>query len=387
MNKTFFLIAALLLQSVGFAGDYVVEDWNLKAREQFAAQRFGVFIHWGLYANYAQGEWYLFNSRLDESAYSRMLHGFCPSKFDAKEWVKVVKASGAKYITITSRHHEGFSLWPTKVDDGYNVANTPFKRDILGELAAACKEEGLQLNFYYSLMDWHRLDYPEGSCTRAIRGRAGKCRNDYASYKKFMLGQIAELLKYEPGNIWFDGEWDHPKEFDWEYDEIYDLIHSAKVLVANNNHKSLRPKEDIQLFERDLPGENESGYSKGQEVEKVAPLEQCDVIQKNVWGYKIGEENFRSPEEICTMVVRSAAKNSNMLMNIGPDGSGQFPKQAVESMLKAGEWFKANGEAVYGTRGLGLTKNPDGSETAKTEKNGRIYTFLLRPGAYPTLLN
>lgn len=385
MKKILFLSLVALSLS-GFSQEYFVEDWNLTAREQFAAQRFGVFIHWGLYANYAQGEWYLFNSRLDESAYSRMLYGFCPSKFDAEEWVRIVKASGAKYITITSRHHEGFSLWPTKVDDGYNVANTPFKRDILGELAAACKKEGIQLNFYYSLMDWHRLDYPEGSCTRAIRGRAGKSRNDYVSYKKFMLGQIAELLKYEPGNIWFDGEWDHPKEFDWEYDEIYDLIHSAKVLVANNNHKALRPKEDIQLFERDLPGENESGYSKGQEVEKFAPLEQCDVIQKNVWGYKIGEEKFRTPEEICTMVVRSAAKNSNMLMNIGPDGSGQFPQKAVASMLKAGEWFKANGEMIYGSSGLGLIKNPDGTETAKLKKDGKVYAFTLRPGAYPTLI-
>lgn len=389
MNKTmkeylFFFIAAHLSFAC-LAETYEVADWNLKAREAFADQRFGVFIHWGLYANYAQGEWYLFNSRLDESAYSRMLYGFCPSKFDAEEWVRIVKASGAKYITITSRHHEGFSLWPTKVDDGYNVSSTPFKRDILGELAAACKKEGIQLNFYYSLMDWHRLDYPEGSCTRAIRGRAGKSRFDYPSYKRFMLGQIAELLKYEPGNIWFDGEWDHPKEFDWEYDEIYDLIHEAKVLVANNNHKALRPKEDIQLFERDLPGENKSGYSKDQSVELNAPLEQCDVIQHNVWGYKIGEEKFRSAEEICTMVVRSAAKNSNMLMNIGPDGSGQFPKKAVDAMLKAGEWFKEYGSYVYATRGLGLTKNADGTETARLKKGEEEIVFTLRSGNFPQL--
>lgn len=386
MKKLTLVLFAALFAKQCFSEEYQVAEWNHKAREEFSAMRFGVFIHFGLYAPYAQGEWYLFNSRLDEGAYSRMLYGFCPSKFDAKEWVRIVKASGAKYITITSRHHEGFSLWPTKVDDGYNIANTPFKRDILGELAAACKEEGIQLNFYYSLMDWHRLDYPEGSCTRAIRGRAGKCRNDYPAYKKFMLGQIAELLKYEPGNIWFDGEWDHPKEFDWEYDEIYDLIHSAKVLVANNNHKALRPKEDIQLFERDLPGENESGYSKGQEVEKFAPLEQCDVIQKNVWGYKIGEEKFRSPEEICSMVVRSSAKNSNMLMNIGPDGSGRFPEKAVSSMLKAGEWFKVYGDKIYATKGCGLIKNADGSEIAKVRKGDKEFSFLLKANSFPQLL-
>lgn len=382
MRTCLVLLLGAILAETSF-GEYQPEEWNLKAREEFAAKRFGVFIHWGLYANYAQGEWYLFNSRLNEGAYSRMIDGFCPAKFDAKEWVRIVKAAGAKYITITSRHHEGFSLWPTKVDDGYNVANTPFKRDILGELAAACKEAGIQLNFYYSLMDWHRLDYPEGSCTRAIRGRAGKCRFDYQSYKRFMLGQIAELLEYDPGNIWFDGEWDHPKTFDWEYDEIYDLIHSKKVLVANNNHKKLRPKEDIQLFERDLPGENESGYSKDQEVERFAPLEQCDVIQKNVWGYKIGEDEFLSPEEVCAMVVRAAAKNSNLLMNIGPDGSGRFPEKAVESMLEAGKWLDRNGDAVYGTKGGGLTKNADGTETAVTLKDRKKFVITIRRGEFP----
>ena len=161
MLKQLLLVAA---STVAFASqaEYSPEAWNLKAREEFASFKFGIFIHWGLYANYAQGEWYLHHSGLDEEAYSRMMYGFCPSKFDAKEWCRVFADAGAKYVTITSRHHDGFSLWPTKSDDGYNIANTPFKRDILGELAKACGEEGLQLNFYYSLMDWHRKDYPAG---------------------------------------------------------------------------------------------------------------------------------------------------------------------------------------------------------------------------------
>src|SRR5574344_277894 len=375
------------------SGDYVPAEWNLKARKDFADQRFGVFIHWGLYANYAQGEWYLQQGHLDEEPYSRMMHGFYPSKFDAREWVRVVKGAGAKYITITSRHHDGFSLWPTKADDGYNIANTPFKRDILGELAAACKAEGIQLNFYYSLMDWHRTDYPAGNCASSVKvsGRKG----DYASYKKFMLAQIAELIEsYNPGNIWFDGEWEHAtckdgkwtRTLDWEFDSIYDFIHSKHVLVANNNHQPIRDKEDIQLFERDLPGENsEAGFSKDQPVTADRPIEQCDVIQNNVWGYRIGEKNFRSPEEVCSMVCRAAAKDSNMLMNIGPDGSGQFPARAVEVMKDVGTWFAANGEAIYGTRCAGLVKNADGTETAKTVKGDTVYVITLKRGAYPVV--
>ena len=386
--KTLLLSAALAAaSSVSFA-DYQPEEWNLKARKAFADQRFGVFIHWGLYANYAQGEWYLQRSNLDEKAYSRMMYGFCPSKFDAKEWVRVIKGAGAKYVTITSRHHDGFSLWPTKVDDGYNIALTPFKRDILGELAAACREAGLQINFYYSLMDWHRKDYPAGSVAKSVLGNQ---KGDYASYKAFMMGQIAELIdSYCPGNIWFDGEWEQFDKsvggaFDWQFDDIFDLIHSKKVLVANNNHKPIRAKEDLQLFERDLPGENGSGFSKGQTVAQDRPIEQCDVIQRNVWGYRIGEKSFRTPEEVCAMVCRSAAKDSNLLMNIGPDGSGLLPAKAVEVMAEVGKWMAANGDAIYGTRGAGIVKNADGSETAKTTKDGRTFTITIENGKYPVV--
>ena len=371
MKKLMFAAcAAAVLTS--FA-EYKPEPWNLEARQKFAEQRFGIFIHWGLYANYAQGEWYLQQSKLDEKAYSRMMYGFCPAKFDAKEWVRTFKKAGAKYVTITSRHHEGFSLWPTKVDDGYNIANTPFKRDILGELAKACEEEGLQLNFYYSLMDWHRKDYPAGSAARAVLGDQ---KGDYASYKKFMMDQIAELIdSYHPGNIWFDGEWDYPKR-DWEFDDIYDLIHSKKTLVANNNHQAIRPKEDLQLFERDLPGENGSGFSAGQAVALDRPIEQCDVIQNNVWGYKIGEKSFRTPEDVVAMLVRAAAKNSNLLMNIGPDGSGQLPAKAVEVMENVGKWMEKNGESVYGTTagGVGLLNS-----VVSTRKGNVLYLHFLDP--------
>ena len=382
------MLAAVAAATLVLKADYKPEEWNLKARKAFADQRFGVFIHWGLYASYAQGEWYLQQGRLDEKAYSRMMHGFCPSKFDAKEWVRVIKGAGAKYLTITSRHHDGFSLWPTKVDDGYNIALTPFKRDILGELAAACKAEGIQLNFYYSLMDWHRKDYPAGTVAKSVLGNQ---KGDYASYKAFMLAQITELIdSYRPGNIWFDGEWEHakckdgkwPRTLDWEFDSIYDLIHSKKTLVANNNHQPIRPKEDIQLFERDLPGEGTS-FSKNQPMTLDRPVEQCDVIQENVWGYKIGEKKFRTAEDVCAMVCRAAAKDSNLLMNIGPDASGQLPAKAVEVMAEVGKWMEKNGDAIYGTRGAGIVRNADGSEVAKTTKDGKTFTITIRSGKFP----
>lgn len=381
--KHILLSALAATLTFGLFGQYEPPEWNLKARRQYAENRFGIFIHWGLYANYAQGESYLKKGRLSEKAYSRMKDGFCPSKFDAKEWVRVFKDAGARYVTITSRHHDGFSLWPTKVDDGYNIANTPFKRDILGELAKECQKAGLQLNFYYSLMDWHRSDYPAGESTRIIHPDQ---KGDYPTYKRFMLDQIAELIdSYRPGCIWFDGEWEHApcrngvwtRTLDWEFDDLYDLIHSKHVLVANNNHQPIREKEDVQLFERDLPGMgSDSLMSKHQPVADDRPLEQCDVIQKSAWGYKIGEMDFRMPEDAVTLLVRAASKGSNLLLNIGPDGSGRLPEEAVKVLRHVGEWIDVNGESVYGTRAGHVSLLRDVVSTCKDDV---LYLHFLNP--------
>ena len=379
LRMAFAVAVGTLVSSAG-AEMYQPAAWNLEARQKFADQRFGIFIVWGLYANYAQGEWYLHDPacRDDPEAYERMIDGFYPSKFDAEEWVRIVKDAGAKYITITTRHHDGFALWPSQVDD-WNIKNTPFKRDVIGELDRVCQKEGIQLNLYYSLLDWHRADYPPGGACRPVKRPR---RPDYASYKKYMLGQIEELCtRYHPGNIWFDGEWDHIDKdrgggFDWGFDEIFDLIHSHQVLVANNNHKDIREKEDIQLFERDLPGVG-MHFSRGMAVAQDRPLEQCDVLQKNVWGYRIGEHDFLTPEQVVAMTAKSAAKGANMLMNVGPDGSGRFPRRCVEILAAVGTWFRANGDSIYGTVAGGVELGK--GQVVSTRKGGRLYLHFLDP--------
>ncbi len=394
IKRTSCLLTVLATCVVGAAeGAYQPAEWNLAARRQFADQRFGIFIHWGLYANYAQGEWYLRNGKtdwkpvtegLDEEAYSRMMDGFYPSKYDAKEWVKLFKEAGAKYVTFTSRHHEGFSMWHTKADDGYNIANSPFKRDIVGELAKACHDEGMQLNFYYSLLDWHRKDYPPGTCSICVPLKDRK--PDYKAYKKFMMAQIGELIdNYKPGLIWFDGEWDHAEHkdgkwvrtLDWEIDDIYDFIHSKKVLIANNNHQPIRAKEDIQAFERDLPGESaDGGFSAHQPVVMDRPLEQCDLIQLNVWGWKIAERKFRTPDDVIRLIARAASKGSNLLLNVGPDGSGRIPERSVAVLKDVGKWFKVNGESIYKTDRCPIA---DGKATVSTRRGNTVYLHFLDP--------
>ena len=377
------LIASAVLAVVALcaAAEYRHEAWNLQAREKFAEQRYGVFIVWGLYAYYAQGECYMLQRKIDRDAYEHIVDGFYPSKFNAREWVRIVRRSGAKYITVTARHCDGFALWPSKVDDGYNIAATPFKRDVIGELAEACKTEGIQLNLYYSLMDWHRRDYPLGRSCKWLKAYAKDQKPDYASYKQYMLGQITELLdNYHPGNIWFDCEWDQYDRdrggtFDWGFDEIFDLIHSRQVLVANNNHRAPRPKEDIQLFERDLPGVG-TMFSKNQPLLDDRPAEQCDVIQYDVWGYRIGQNKFRPPEECIALIARAASKGSNLLLNIGPDASGQIPAKAVEVFEGIGKWFEKNGDSIYGTKAGGVSL---GDKVVTTRKGDTLFIHFIDP--------
>ena len=253
------------------------------------------------------------------------------------------------------------------------------KRDIIGELAEACKAEGIELSLYYSLLDWHRSDYTPGRAY--LKQPVSGMKPNYPSYKRYMMGQITELLdNYHPINIWFDGEWDHLDKdrggtFDWEFDDIFDLIHSRHALVANNNHRAPRPKEDIQLFERDLPGEG-TMFSRHQPLLDDRPVEQCDVIQANVWGYKIGENRFLTPEESVALIVRAAAKGSNLLLNIGPDGSGQIPAKAVEVFEGIGKWFDKNGDSIYGTKAGGVSM---GKQVVSTRKGDMLYIHFLDP--------
>ena len=181
MKKYILVTAAILLAAVSASAqkDYVPTKENLEAREVFEDMRFGVFLHWGIYSMFAQGEWYM-NKGINAQEYAKIAGGFYPAAFDAREWVKAIKASGAKYICFTSRHHDGFSLFDTAYSDYDMIDSTPFKRDIVAELSQACKEEGIAFHLYYSLIDWTREDYPSGR-TGLTTGRRGDAL-DYDAY-------------------------------------------------------------------------------------------------------------------------------------------------------------------------------------------------------------
>lgn len=386
MKKVFICLAAVLSMgllsafSASAQNNYVPTEDNLKAREAFEDMRFGIFIHWGIYSMFAQGEWYL-NNGLNAQEYAKAAGGFYPASFDAREWVKAIKASGAKYITFTSRHHDGFSMFDTAVSDYDIIDATPFKRDIIGELAQACHEEGIALHFYYSLLDWTREDYPVGR-TGLNTGRKGDAQN-YDTYRTFMKDQITELMtKYgKIGAIWFDGHWDHDSDevpFDWRYDDIYSHIHflDDACLIGNNHHITPIKGEDFQMFERDLPGENTTGWADEQTVSTL-PLEMCQTMN-GMWGYKVADQNYKSVHELVQLIVKAASKGSNLLMNIGPQPDGKLPATALERLEGVGKWMGIYGDSVYGTDASGL---PEQEWGVTTRKGNTLYLHVFEPSS------
>ena len=357
-----------------FSQTYVPAPENLQARKEFQDNKFGIFLHWGIYSMTARGEWYMNDRNIHRDEYAKLASGFYPSKFDAAQWVSAIKASGAKYITITSRHHDSFSMFDTKESDFDIVDATPFKRDVLKELADECHKQGIKLHFYYSHLDWKREDYPLGKTGKGTGRPLGK--ENWQSYYRFMNNQLTELLThYGPiGAIWFDGVWDQADDFDWQLEEQYALIHRLQpaCLIGNNHHRTPYAGEDFQMFERDLPGENKAGFSEGQEI-SVLPLETCETMNKT-WGYNIEDQHYKSSRTLIQLLVRAAGKNANLLMNIGPQPNGELPAVAVQRMKEMGEWMNQYGETIYGTRGGDVAPQAWG---VSTRKGNRLFIHVL----------
>ena len=376
MKKLFATLAVSFLCLNGFAQDYVPTPENLQARKEFSDMKFGIFLHWGIYSMFAQGEWYMHNANIDWREYEKAASAFYPANFDAEAWVKAIKDSGAKYITFTTRHHDSFSMWDTEHSDFNIVDATPYKKDVLKMLADECQKQGVTLNLYYSHLDWRREDYPQGRTGHGTHRDASKA--DWPSYYKFMNDQLTELLTNygKVGAIWFDGFWDHDEDavpFDWQLGPQYELIHRLQpsCLVGNNHHVEVHPGEDIQIFERDVPGQNTAGLS-GQAISRL-PLETCQTMN-GMWGYKIIDQNYKSTEELIRLLVRTSGKGANLLLNIGPQPNGELPATALDRLKEMGEWLRANGESIYGTTAGDLEEQPWGVTT----RNGNaLYLHIL----------
>jgi alpha-L-fucosidase len=375
-------IGAILLAagSVGAAQVGETPAQRDKRMQWFREARFGMFIHWGLYAIPAGewngkpvgglGEWIMHQAKIPVAEYEPLVKQFNPVRFSAREWVRIARDAGMKYIVITSKHHDGFCLFDAKNSD-YDVMATPFRRDILRELAAECKRAGIRLCFYHSIMDWHHPDYLP---RRPWDPRPG-VQADFSRYVAYMKEQLAQLVKdYGPlGILWFDGEW----ESTWTHDmgkDLYAYVRSLQpsIIINNRVDKGRRGMQgmsspefagDYGTPEQEVPPEGLPGVD----------WESC-ITMNDTWGFKKNDHNWKSAPDLIRTLVDIASKGGNLLLNVGPTAEGLIPEPSVERLAAMGRWMKVNGQSIYGTTASRIGKPAWGRSTTK---GSRIYLHVF----------
>ena len=365
-------LAAVFWSSAAVGQSYQPSESNLKARQWFQDAKFGMFIHWGVYSVPGRGEWVMENEKIPITEYEKFAPQFNPTEFSAADIVSLAKAAGMKYITITSKHHDGFAMFATKQNKWNIVDATPYGKDPLKQLAEECRKQGIKLFFYHSQLDWHNPDYfPLGRTGHSAGRPAG---GDFQRYLDFMDAQLTELLTNygDVAGIWFDGMWDKP-DADWQLQRTYSLIHKLQpaALIGSNHHHAPFDGEDFQMFEKDLPGANTAGFN--QTSISTLPLETCETVN-GAWGYNASDKKFKSVPDLIHYLVRAAGSNANFLLNIGPMPTGRVQPEFVERLHAIGEWMQKNGDTIYGTRGGPITPRSWG---VSTQKGRDIFVHVL----------
>jgi alpha-L-fucosidase len=395
MKHLFILFLTLVLCGCLSAQSYTPTPENLKAREWFSNAKFGLFIHWGPFSIPGSGEWVMQVRNITVKNYTKLMDFFNPTEFDAAQWVSMAKNAGMKYITLITRHHDGFSMWDTKFSD-FNIMNSPYHKDIVKMLADECHKQDIKLFFYYSLLDWRRDDYSYWTGNTG-HGTGRTIHGNWDDYIQFMKNQLTELLTNygEIAGVWFDGYWDQldndnhdnpTPRVNWHFRELYDLIHKLQpqCLIGNNHHITPLPGEDFQMFEKDLPGNNTTGFG-GASVSSL-PLETCETIN-NSWGFNITDLSYKTEKQLIHYMVNAAGHNANFLLNIGPMPNGKIQPEFVDTLKAMGNWLKQYGESIYGTRGNIIASQNWGVVTAKDKllsahilkRPSQSYIFIPSP--------
>lgn len=364
------LVWATLLPA---AEPYEPAPENLANREWFQDAKFGLFVHWGVYSVLGVHEWVMETQKIDKATYQKIAPLFYPAEFDAEAWVMMAKNAGMKYITITAKHHDGFAMFDSARTDWDIFDRTRFKRDVLAELAAACRQHEMRLFFYYSQLDWYQDDYYPRGWTGHSTGRPN--RGDWNDYIDFMNAQLEELLTNygDVAGIWFDGWWDKP-DTDWHLVDTYELIHRLQpaAMIGSNHHRAPNPGEDFQMFEKDLPGHNSAGFNADSEIGAL-PLETAETMAER-WGFSLQDEAYKSTDELIRYLVRAAGYNSNFLLNVGPMPNGRIQPEFVQTLAEIGAWMERYGDSIYGTRGGPVAPQAWG---VTTHKDDRVFVHVL----------
>ncbi len=341
--------------------------------------RFGMFIHWGLYAMPARHEWVKHFENIPDEKYQKYFEHFNPDLFDPHEWARQAKEAGMKYVVLTSKHHEGFCLWDSKYTD-YKAPNTPAKRDLLKEYVDAFREEGLHIGFYYSLIDWHHPDYIyDGNhpCTPA--GKTVEEMNqgrDMARYRQYMKDQVTELLTNygKIDIIWFDFSYPGKGHEDWDSEGLLKLVRSLQPDIIVDNRLDLNDVWggwDIQTPEQVKVDKCVEWHG------KKVHWETCQTFSGS-WGYHRDETSWKSPAQLIELLIETVSKGGNLLLNVGPTARGEFDGRATERLKAMGKWMHANGRSIYEcTEAPEGFEAPDNSVLTYNPKTNVLYIHLL----------
>ena len=356
----------------------------------FRHDRFGMFIHWGLYSMPARHEWVKHHECIPEEKYDKYFKYFNPDLYDPKEWARQAKAAGMKYVVLTTKHHEGFCMFDSKYTD-YKCTNTPAGRDLVREYVDAFRAEGLRIGFYYSLIDWHHPDFPidmlhprrnDPDARQQSEGR------DMHKYAEYMRNQVTELLtNYGKIDIlWFDfsysgnkpeagKEWMKGKgKDDWEAEELIALARRLQPGVIIDNRTEI--EQDLWTPEQWQP----MAWVRHEQTGELVTWEACQTFSGS-WGYYRDEQTWKSPEMLIRMLVNTVAFGGNLLMNVGPTSRGYFDQRAQDALKVYADWMKYNSRSIYGcTMAEPEFKAPADCRLTQSEDGKRLYVHLF---AYP----
>ncbi|MCF1713702.1 alpha-L-fucosidase [Flavihumibacter sp. RY-1] len=345
--------------------------------------RFGMFIHFGAYAVPGRGEWVKSNERLTTEQYQPFVDAFKPTDYNPRAWAKLAKAAGMKYAVLTAKHHDGFSLFDSKLSD-YTISKYWGGRDLVREFLDAFRAEGLRVGLYYSIIDWHHPDYPNvGNHPQRNDSLNGLRKVNWDNYLKYMHGQVEELItSYGKLDImWFDYSFDEYSGEKWKARELVELVrrHQPDIILDNRleiHEGSSSLKRSISMLgDFETP---EQGVPDDPILDKYGnqvPWETCLTLN-NVWGFSAFDHNWKSPELIIHTLINCVSKNGNLLLNVGPDARGDIPEESVRILEEVGQWMQKNGESIYGA-GAAILPKPDWGRY--TQKGKRIFAHWMYP--------
>ena len=370
-------------------------SWNRETKAQRDARmqwwrdaRFGMFVHWGLYAIPAGnwngkpvpgiGEWIMNSANIPVEEYEKLAGQFNPAKYDPAEWARIAKDAGMKYLVITSKHHDGFCLFATDTTDYDAVDATPYGKDLLRPLAEECRKRGIHFCTYYSIMDWHhpaqdRDNQKHYNPTRIREGR----KQEYMAYMKEQLKDLLESCS--PEVLWFDGEW---PEWYTEADgrEVYAYLRQLKpeIIVNNRVGKGRKGMEGLNKGDQEYVGDFGTPEQQIPATGLAGVGWETCMTMNDTWGYMSRDQNWKSAEILIRNLIDTASKGGNYLLNVGPTAEGEIPAASVERLAAIGRWMQVNGESIYGTQASPFEKTPWGRCTQKAlEDKTRLYLHVF----------